>query len=88
MVSFNLKFTNRLPVWCIQASATPPKLERFQPPGYSVERSRDQVLCRTGVKGAGQSVAYKFADYGGSSDKAISAAKKWVAAQAKKCVAG
>ena len=57
-------------------------------PSYSVEWSRDQVLCRTGMKGAGQSVAYKFADYGGSSDKAISAAKKWVAAQAKKCVAG
>ena len=57
-------------------------------PSYSVEWSRDQVLCRTGLKGAGQSVAYKFADYGGSSDKAISAAKKWVATQTKKCVAG
>jgi len=53
-------------------------------PSYSVEWSRDQVLCRTGLKGAGQSVSYKFADYGGSSDKAIAAAKKWVATQTKK----
>ena len=53
-------------------------------PSYSVEWSRDQVLCRTGLKGAGQSVSYKFADYGGSSDKAIAAAKKWVATHTKK----
>ena len=49
-------------------------------PSYSVEWSRNQVLCRTGASGPGQSTAFKFSDYGGSSDRAISAAK-WVAKQ-------
>ena len=53
-------------------------------PSYSVEWSRSQVLCRTGTPGPGQSMAIKFSDHGGSSDKAIAVAEKWVAKQLKK----
>lgn len=53
-------------------------------PAYAVEWSRNQVMCRTGMKGPGQSTAIKFSDHGGSSDKAIAAAKKWVRKQEKK----
>ena len=63
-----------------------PKLTAKKPskPSYSVEWSRNQVLCRTGRPGPGQSTAIKFSDHGGNSDKAIAAAKKWVHKQVKK----
>ena len=47
-------------------------------PGYSVERSRNQVMCRTGKVGAGQCHAIKFTK--GGEKKAIEKAKEWVKA--------
>ena len=46
---------------------------------WSVERSRSQVLCRTGKKGPGQTVAMKYGDgkpYR-NQDAAVAAARKW-----------
>ena len=59
------------------------KGKRSGKPSFSIEWSRSQVLCRTGMRGAGQSLALPFEEYGGS-DKAIAAAKRWVAKQTKK----
>ena len=66
----------------MQASAADPQLERFQPPGFSVERSRHQVLGRTGFRGAGQSTRFIYGGPGkayASEKAALAAAKKWVA---------
>ena len=49
-------------------------------PSWSVERSRKQVLARTGQKGAGSSMAFKFVDYKGEPG-ATKAAKEWVKKQ-------
>ena len=51
-----------------------------KPPSFSMEWSREQVMCRTGKKGAGQSVAMKFE---GSVDATVEKAKKWVADKRK-----
>ena len=48
-------------------------------PLYSIERSRDQICCRTGMKGPGQNVIMKFANYGGEV-AAVKHAKAWVTA--------
>jgi len=50
-------------------------------PSFSVEWTRNQALCRTGVKGD-PSHKIKFEDVGGC-DKAVKKAKKWVADQCK-----
>ncbi len=53
----------------------------FSKPSFSIEKSRSQVLCRTGLRDPGQSVALKF----GPAEKyltigaAVSAANKWKA---------
>ena len=49
-------------------------------PSWSVERSRKQVLARTGQKGAGSSMAFKFVDYKGEPG-ATKAGKEWVKKQ-------
>ena len=45
-------------------------------PHYSVEHSRAQVLCRTGVRGAA-SIKFKFSDHGGR-EGALRAADEWL----------
>ena len=49
--------------------------ETFKP-SYAVERSRLQVMCRTGLKGTGQNHAIKFASHGGEKG-AVRQAEKW-----------
>lgn len=49
-------------------------------PSYSVEWSRSQVLCRTGVKGE-PSTTFKFGSGKGDLEKAVVLAKKWVEAR-------
>ena len=55
-------------------------------PNYAVERSRSQVLCRTGFRGPGQSVklGYGKGEAFTSEKRAVAAAKKWVAAERAK----
>ena len=50
---------------------------------YSLERSRNQVLCRTGFKGAGQSKALKYGPGCPFADEvaATQAAREWVTAE-------
>ena len=53
---------------------------RFDKPKYCHERSRNQILCRTGLRGPGQSVALKYGpgmQYRNEA-AAIAAAKIWV----------
>lgn len=50
------------------------------PPSYSAERSRSQVLYRSGLKGSGQSKVFKYSD-DASMKKAIKEAEKMVAAE-------
>lgn len=45
-------------------------------PSYAVERSRLQVMCRTGLKGTGQNHAIKFASHGGEKG-AVRQAENW-----------
>jgi hypothetical protein len=52
-------------------------------PHYGIERTRDQVLCRTGLKGPGETKAFTFKASGGEA-KAVAKAKIWVAAETKK----
>ena len=52
-------------------------------PHYGIERTRDQVLCRTGLKGPGETKAFTFKASGGEA-KAVANAKIWVAAEMKK----
>ena len=47
---------------------------------FSVEWSRKQVLCRTGKKGAGQSMTLSFSAHGGL-EKAVEKARAWVEEQ-------
>ena len=51
------------------------------PPSYSIERSRQQVQCRTGLVGAGQNHSIPFK---GNEEKAVAKAKKWLAAEKKR----
>jgi hypothetical protein len=55
---------------------------RFGKPNWCFENSRDQVLCRTGLRGKGQSQTYKF---GGSSgrtkEEAQALAEIWIKAR-------
>ena len=44
---------------------------------FSVEWSRNQVLCRTGKKGPGQSKTFLFSAHGGL-EKAVEKAQAWV----------
>ena len=65
------------------AKKKPSKDMKKRPAGaasFSVEWTRDQVLCRTGKKGVGQSHALVFNKYGGLA-KAVAKAKKWVQEQ-------
>jgi hypothetical protein len=53
---------------------------RFKKPGFSVEWSRNQVMCRTGLRGTGQSFRISFgvgADHP-TVDAAVDAARAWV----------
>lgn len=52
-------------------------------PTFCIEKSRKQVMCRTGLKGSGQNHAITFKS-AGSEAKAIKLAKVWVADQVKK----
>jgi len=54
-----------------------------KPPTFSVERSRSQVLLRTGLAGKGQNITIKFASVKGGEKQAIGQAKRWVAEQRK-----
>ena len=49
-------------------------------PSYSVERSRCQVLLKTGLKGPGQYQSIKFHKLGGEKE-AIAYGKQWVASK-------
>ena len=49
-------------------------------PHFALERTRGQVMCRTGKAGAGQCHAIRFSD-AGTEQKAIKLAKEWVAEQ-------
>ena len=53
---------------------------RFSKPSFSVERSRQQCLCRTGKRGANQSfkIPYGRSEKYKTEAKAVEAAKKWV----------
>jgi hypothetical protein len=53
-----------------------------KPPSMSVEWTRNQVLCRTGLVGPGQSVTLSFKD--GGKDAAIRKGRKWVAQESKR----
>ena len=44
----------------VKAKAKPSAGERFQKAAFTVERSRSQVLCRTGLRGPGQSWIIKY----------------------------
>ena len=57
------------------------KGERFSQPFVSVERSRSQVLCRTGLRGAGQSWVLKYGRGKEYRDEAaaVKAARAWLA---------
>ena len=57
--------------------------EVVKPPSFGVERSRSQVVCRTGRKGPGQTMTITFASAGGET-AAVNKAKKWLAAERKK----
>ena len=52
-------------------------------PHWGHENSRQQVMCRTGIAGEGQSHAIKWAVVGGKK-QAEALADKWVAAEKKK----
>ena len=65
-------------------TAKPPSTAK--PPCCSVERSRSQVLCRTGIRGAGQSHSIKYGEgqkYA-DEDAALIVAREWVIAEKKK----
>ena len=47
-------------------------------PSFSVEWSRNQVMCRTGKTGPGQSKAIPFGNDSGCAKKAIKQAEKWL----------
>lgn len=55
-------------------------LVRFCKANFSVERSRSQVLCRTGYRGAGQSTTFKFGpgQAFASEAAAVARAKEWL----------
>ena len=59
------------------AASTPTKKKKSGP-SFSVEHSRQQVLCRSGLGGKGGSWGIKFADVGGKA-KAIAKATAWLA---------
>ena len=56
---------------------------RFAPPHISVERSRSQVLCRTGRRGKGQSFTLKFGagQKFMTEDQAYAEAESWLIAE-------
>ncbi len=54
---------------------------RFSEPGFGVEWSRLQVVCRTGFRGAGQSHKIPFKNNKADIDRAKREAVAWVAEQ-------
>ena len=59
---------------------------RFAAPSYTVERSRSQALCRTGLRGPGQSFKIKFRE-GEEHDEeksAVAAGIRWVVRERKR----
>ena len=63
-----------------ETAAGTPKLKK---PFYCLERTRSQVMCRTGVTGIpGQCHGIQYAK--GGEDQAIKKAKKWVEDNCKK----
>jgi hypothetical protein len=79
----------------LAASAKPPKAARAagaamkRPAGgtgqplFSVEWSREQVMCRSGRKGPGESHRIAFSEHGGL-EGAVAEAKKWVSEKRRK----
>ena len=60
--------------------------DRFKEPFFSVERSRNQVMARTGFRGPGESVKFRYGGNGGDfadADAATYAAQCWVNEQRK-----
>ena len=53
-----------------------PKMFKHKP-HFSMEESRKQVMCRTGMIGKGSCFAMKCSEYGGKKG-AIEAARKWL----------
>ena len=53
------------------------KTTKKNEPSFSVEHSRNQVLCRTGGSRKGSTKAIKYAAAGGK-EKAIAQAKVWL----------
>lgn len=79
----------------LAASAKPPKAAKAagavmkRPAGaagqplFSVEWSREQVMCRSGRKGPGESHRIPFSEHGGL-EGAVDEAKKWVSEKRRK----
>ena len=65
--------------------ATKPR-QSFKPPSYCVERSRSQVLFRTGLRGSGQSTAipYGVGQIYADEHAAQAVAREWVILEKKK----
>ena len=53
---------------------------RFGKPGFAVERSRSQVMCRTGLRGVGQShrIGLGEGEAYDSEESAVAVARAWV----------
>ena len=58
--------------------ATKPNSKKNCKPHWSNERTRNQILCRTGLSGPGQSRAFKYGSNGKSMGQAIDEAEAWV----------
>ena len=58
--------------------ATKPNSKKNCKPHWSNERTRNQILCRTGLSGPGQSRAFKYGSNGKSIGQAIDEAEAWV----------
>ena len=63
-----------------KAKATPAKEPRPRTPHWGFERSRGQLMCRTGLEGPNQCHAIKFKEVGGEA-KAVRMANAWVLEQ-------
>ena len=63
-----------------KASAAPPSKVRFDLPRFRVERTRQQVMCRTGFRGPGESLALQFGEGKRfkSEQAAVKEAKRWL----------
>jgi hypothetical protein len=58
--------------------------KKSKKPGYSVEASRCQVMCRSGEAGRGQCVRFGFEQFDDGREGAVRAGKEWVTALCKR----